>query len=133
MFVDAGVFGGACGTLFDLTPKQVLGLVNGEQDHEALDEEKPLSSLAVAGTWVLQTLSHHATNADDWIVYMNEVRSLEGRLLRLRGLSLPSASRCLPHLVTPSSLHHHYIFISSSPIIISSFLHDLPLAPHARS
>jgi len=76
MYIEAGVFGGSWGTMFDLTPDQVLQMVEGETDIEGFDEEKPLMSLAIAGTWVLQTLAHHATNADDWIIYMNEIGSL---------------------------------------------------------
>jgi len=76
MFVECGIYGGASGRLFDLTPKQVKEMVEGEQDVEGFDEEKPLMSLAIAGTWVLQTLAHHAENADDWIIYMNEIGSL---------------------------------------------------------
>jgi len=81
-FLTIGVYGGICGMLFDLKAKQVEELAIGAQQNQqlemggALDLEKPLLSLANAAVWVLQTLAHNTEDADEWIIFMNEVSSL---------------------------------------------------------
>lgn len=76
MFMEAGVYGGAAGRIFDMTPRQVLDLVEGTPDNKGLSKDKPLMSLAIAATWVLQTLAHHSAEPDQWIYYINEIGSL---------------------------------------------------------
>jgi len=77
-YLEIGVNGGCVGKLFDLTPLQVeeLTMSTFVEASDHIDEEKPLLSLAVIASWVLQTLAHHSAEPDEWVPFCNDVAGL---------------------------------------------------------
>ena len=75
-YVEAGVFGGCEGRLFDFGTDDVEALVSLGDDPK-LDVARPLLSLATIACYVLQTLSQHAVvETEAWITLANEVAML---------------------------------------------------------
>jgi len=82
-FLEAGVKRGAQGELFGLSPQKVEKLTMAEQAHreeqhfaEYITEDQPLAALACTSVWVMQTLSHHVENIDDWVPLLQDFDGL---------------------------------------------------------
>ena len=41
-----------------------------------LNSDRPLTTLAAAATWVIETLAHHTHDAERWIEYVNAIAGL---------------------------------------------------------
>jgi len=82
-FLEAGVKRGAQGELFGLSPQKVETLTMAEQAHreeqhfaEYITKDEPLAALACCSVWVMQTLSHHVENIDDWVPLLQDFDGL---------------------------------------------------------
>ena len=96
--MQAGVFGGCTGRLFDFAAADVEQLVQ-QGDDSNLHEGKPLLSLAIIGCYVLQTLAQHTViEMAAWVEMANELMMM----VRLGGPHSP-CSTLHWHCVCPLS------------------------------
>jgi len=76
-YVKVGVPGGVEGTLFDLTPQQVEGLVTSKgTEMRGISKDEPLVGLACVGCWVMQTLAHYSECANVFVILLNQLTGL---------------------------------------------------------
>ena len=77
LYLEMGVERGVKGKLFEFTIPQVESLMSGQSTSSAgIAESKPLLTLACVGAWALQTMAHHVSDSDSWILFMNDVSGL---------------------------------------------------------
>jgi len=79
-YIEVGVPNGADGKLFDLSAQQVEDMSNdpATMDVEGASAAKPLTTLACAGVWVMETLAHFTddTTKGDWVELITDIDGL---------------------------------------------------------